>query len=113
MLTLTRFLEIFAFLSPAHAYSLQVTFLGLFPILMSDNDSLKADAIAILEEGGLFAFGVSEREHGADLLANEFEVRPAIPNGLVANGSKYYIGNANCATIIRVLAKKVDSDAEQ
>src|SRR5213078_2495714 len=30
LLRLTRFLEVFAYFSPAHGYSLQVTFLGLF-----------------------------------------------------------------------------------
>ena len=46
---LTRFLEVFAYFSPAHAYSLHVSFLGLFPILMSTNEPLKREAIARLE----------------------------------------------------------------
>src|SRR5437868_8458527 len=31
---LMRFLEVLTYFSPAHAYSLHVSFLGLFPILM-------------------------------------------------------------------------------
>jgi acyl-CoA dehydrogenase len=103
---LTRFLEVFAYFSPAHAYSLQVSFLGLFPILMSANEALKKEAVAKLESGGLFAFGVSERAHGSDLFANEFTVTPAGAAGWRADGSKYYIGNANAACIISVLARK-------
>lgn len=110
LLKLTRFLETFAYFSPAHAYSLQVSFLGLFPILMSANEPLKREAIAQLERGGLFAFGVSEKAHGSDLFANEFTVRPAGEGegegGWLANGAKYYIGNANAACIISVLAKE-------
>src|SRR5213080_733869 len=68
LLKLTRFLEAFAYFSPAHAYSLHVSFLGLFPILMSANEQLKREAVARLEGGGLFAFGVSEQSHGSDLL---------------------------------------------
>ncbi len=104
---LARFLEVFAYFSPAHAYSLHVSFLGLFPILMSDNDRLKQEAIERLEAGGLFAFAVSEREHGSDLLANEFVLSQS-PNtdGWRANGAKYYIGNANAAGMVSVLAKK-------
>jgi len=34
LLRLTRFLEMFAYFSPAHGYSLQVTFLGFFSIMM-------------------------------------------------------------------------------
>lgn len=111
LLRLTRFLEVFAYFSPAHAYSLHVTFLGLFPILMSANESLKMEAVAALERGGLFAFGVSEKAHGSDLLANEFTIRPAGPAGWLADGSKSYIGNANAAFIISVLAKKADGES--
>lgn len=111
---LTRFLEAFAYFSPAHAYSLHVSFLGLFPILMSSNEPLKKEAVAKLEDGGLLAFAVSERSHGSDLLANEFTVQaagPAVPGstaGLRADGSKYYIGNVNAACLVAVLAKKGD-----
>jgi acyl-CoA dehydrogenase len=103
---LVRFLEVFAYFSPAHGYSLHVSFLGLFPILMSDNEPLKREAVTRLEAGGLFAFGVSEKAHGADLFANEFLVTPAAAGGWVAEGSKYYIGNANVASIVSILAKK-------
>lgn len=105
ILKLTRFLEAFAYFSPAHAYSLHVSFLGLFPILMSANEPLKREAVARLERGGLFAFAVSERAHGADLLANEFTVRDT-PGGRVADGTKCYIGNANVAGLMAVLGKK-------
>jgi acyl-CoA dehydrogenase len=108
-LKLTRFLEVFAYFSPAHAYSLHVSFLGLAPILMSDNEALKREAIAKLEGGGLFAFAVSERAHGSDLLANEFTVKPVGSAGLLADGAKCYIGNANAACIISVLARKGDA----
>jgi acyl-CoA dehydrogenase len=76
---------------------------------MSQNEALIREAVARLEEGKLFAFGVSEKAHGADLLANESVASPAAPSGRLANGAKYYIGNANCASIITVLAKEVES----
>lgn len=105
---LTRFLETFAYFSPAHGYSLHVSFLGLFPILMSANEPLKREAIAKLEAGGLFAFGVSEKAHGADLFANEFTVTKEA-GGRRADGSKYYIGNANAAAMVTILGKQVDA----
>jgi acyl-CoA dehydrogenase len=108
LLRLTRFLELFAYLSPAHGYSLQVTFLGLFAILMGSNEPLKREAVAALEKGALYAFAASEKNHGSDLLANEFEVANIGPGRLIARGSKYYIGNANCASIISILARKTD-----
>jgi acyl-CoA dehydrogenase len=106
LLRLTRFLELFAYHSPAHGYSLQVTFLGFFAILMGDNHALKREAVAALEAGGLLAFGVSEQAHGSDLLANGFTVAEDDAGGFTARGSKYYIGNSNTAQIIAVLARK-------
>jgi acyl-CoA dehydrogenase len=103
---LTRFLEVFAYFAPAHAYSLHVSFLGLFPIWQSANEELKREAVVRLEAGGLFAFAVSEREHGSDLLATEFTLQPDESGGFHARGSKYYIGNANAAGLVTVLAKK-------
>ena len=108
LLRYTRFLEVFAYFSPAHGYSAQVTFLGLFSILMGSNDALKREAVAALEQGGLMAFGVSERAHGSDLLANEFQIRTDGDGRWRASGSKYYIGNTNSAAIVSILAKKVD-----
>lgn len=109
LLKLTRFLEVFAYFSPAHGYSLQTTFLGFFSILMGSNDELKREAVAALEAGELLAFGISEKNHGSDLLGNDFAVREAGPGQFVANGGKYYIGNSNCAAIISILARKEDA----
>lgn len=107
LLKLARFLEVFGYCSPAHGYSLQVSFLGLFPILMGAREALKREAVATLEAGGLFALGVSERRHGADLLGNEFSVKE-VGGRWVASGSKCYIGNSNCASIMSILARKED-----
>lgn len=101
----TRFAETIAYFSPAHGYSLQVSFLGLFPILMGSNEELKKEAVAKLEGGGLFAFAVSERAHGSDLMANEFAVGFGESGSCVASGTKCYIGNANAACMISVLAR--------
>lgn len=111
LLRYSRFLEVFAYFSPGHAYSLQVTFLGLFSILMGSNEAIKKEAVAALEAGGLFAFGISEKNHGSDLFGNEFAIRPAGPGHFVANGSKYYIGNANCVSMISILARKDGADS--
>jgi acyl-CoA dehydrogenase len=108
LLKLTRFLEVFGYFSPAHGYSIQVSFLGLFSILMGANEALKREAVAVLEAGGLLAFGVSEKDHGSDLLGNAFVAREVSPGKYVASGRKYYIGNSNAAAIISVLARKED-----
>src|SRR2546430_2190816 len=38
VLRYARFLEVFGYFSPAHGYSLQVTFLGFFSILLGSNE---------------------------------------------------------------------------
>ncbi len=118
LLRYARYLETCAYFSPAHGYSLHVTFLALQAILMGSNPDLMREAVEALDRGGLLAFGVSEQRHGSDLLANEFTVSeraaggaPGAADRFVANGSKYYIGNANCAAIIAILARKEDRRA--
>ena len=106
LLRYTRFLELFAYFSPAHGYSLQTTFLGLSAVLMGTNVELKRETVAALEAGGLLAFGISERGHGSDLLGGEFTVSEVDAGQFVANGAKYYIGNSNCADFISILARK-------
>lgn len=101
-----EFVERLAYFSPAHGYSFQVSFLGIYPLLMSKNEKLKAEAVQALERGGLFAFGLSEKEHGSDVYSSEMIVDDSTPANFKASGAKYYIGNANCADIISVLGIK-------
>jgi len=106
LLRYSRFLEVFAYCSPAHGYSLQVSFLGLFSILMGTNTKLKKEAVAAMEAGHLLGFGVSEKDHGSDLLANEFTVAESENGRFVANGTKYYIGNTDVASMISILGRR-------
>jgi acyl-CoA dehydrogenase len=106
LLKLARFWEAASYHGPAHAYGLHVTFLGLFPLLRGRGEALKREAVAALEAGGLFAFAVSEQAHGADLLGNEFTVTEGEPGRFTAKGSKHYIGNAQAAAMVSVLARK-------
>jgi acyl-CoA dehydrogenase len=103
LLRYCRLLEVFAYFSPSHGYSLQVTFLGFFSVMMGTNEALKREAVAALEAGGLMAFGISEREHGSDLLATALSVDEAPGGTLIASGAKYYIGNAQAAALMPVL----------
>jgi acyl-CoA dehydrogenase len=106
LLRYSRFLEVFAYCSPAHGYSLQVGFLGLFSILMGTNANLKKEAVAAMEAGNLLAFGVSEKDHGSDLMANEFTLAESDAGEFAANGTKYYIGNTDFASIISILGRR-------
>lgn len=105
-----EFNEILAFYGLAYWYTWQVTILGLGPIWMSDNDELKERAASYLQDGEIFAFGLSERAHGADVYATEMTLSPMGGDKFSASGEKYYIGNANQARMISNFGKVAESD---
>ena len=105
-----EFNEIIGFYGLAYWYTWQVTILGLGPIWMSGNEELKRKAARALEQGGIFAFGLSEREHGADVYSTEMTLTPMGEGKYLANGEKYYIGNANEAAMVSTFGKVEGSD---
>jgi acyl-CoA dehydrogenase len=102
--------EVLAFYGSAYWYTWQVSILGLGPIWMTENDSLKQRAAKFLKEGEVFAFGLSERDHGADIYSTEMSLTPQEDGTYKANGSKYYIGNGNIAQMVSTFGKMADSD---
>ncbi|RLB73204.1 MAG: acyl-CoA dehydrogenase [Deltaproteobacteria bacterium] len=102
--------EILGFYGIEYWYTWQVTILGLGPIWMGDNEAVKKKTATLLEEGGIFAFGLSEKEHGADLYSSEMKLTPLAEGGYIADGSKYYIGNANEAALVSTFAKNSETD---
>ena len=75
---------------------------GLGPAWQSDNAAVRARATTALEGGGVAAFGLSEKEHGADIYSTDMVLIPDGAGGFRANGSMYYIGNGNAATTVSV-----------
>lgn len=100
-----EFNEILAFYGLAYWYTWQVTILGLGPIWMSHNEALKRRAAQLLQEGEVFAFGLSERAHGADVYSTEMALTPQPDGTYRANGVKYYIGNGNIAPMVSTFGK--------
>ena len=84
------FNEILGFYGLPYWYAWQVTILGLGPIWQSDNDAARHRAAELLEEGSIFAFGLSERDHGADIYSTDMILTPDGEGGFRATGGKYY-----------------------
>ncbi len=103
------FSEILGFYGLSYWYTWQVTTLGLGPIWMSRNEEAKRRAAQLLENGEVFAFGLSERQHGADIYSSEMTLTPQPDGSYIANGEKYYIGNANVAPMVSTFGKMADS----
>jgi acyl-CoA dehydrogenase len=104
-----EFNEILGFYGLHYWYTWQVSILGLGPIWMSENEALKERAAKLLDEGAIFAFGLSEKEHGADVYSTEMRLDPDGEGAYKANGSKYYIGNGNEAEMVSVFGKMSDT----
>ncbi len=105
MWRISEFNEVLAFYGLCYWYAWQVTILGLGPIWMGENEEVKRRAAKLLDGGGVFAFGLSERTHGADLYSTEMTLEPQPGGGYLARGSKYYIGNGNCAALVSTFGK--------
>ncbi len=99
------FNEILGFYNLSHWYTWQVSILGLGPIFMGNNEEVKKKTAQLLKEGGIFAFGLSERTHGADLYSSDMLLTDLGEGKYVADGGKYYIGNANEAALVSTFGK--------
>ncbi|MDJ0391870.1 acyl-CoA dehydrogenase family protein [Rhodococcus sp. G-MC3] len=102
--------EILGFYGLSYWYAWQVTVLGLGPIWMSENESAKRRAARVLDEGGVMAFGLSERAHGADVYSTDLLLEPSPQDEIefTASGEKYYIGNGNVAGMVSVFGRRTD-----
>lgn len=96
--------EILGFYGMNYWYPWQVAALGLGPVWQSGNAAQREDVAISLAEGEVAAFAVSEREHGADICSTGMRLT-ATDDGYIANGSKYYIGNGNCARVVSVFGR--------
>jgi acyl-CoA dehydrogenase len=103
-----EFNEILGFYGLGYWYTWQVSILGLGPIWMSKNEVAKKKAAKLLRGGAIFAFGLSERAHGADIYATEMKLTLQEDETYRANGEKYYIGNGNEAEMVSIFGKLAD-----
>ena len=107
-----EFNEILGFYGLSYWYTWQVSILGLGPIWMSKNEKAKEKAAKLLKEGAIFAFGLSEQGHGADIYATEMALTPQEDGSFKANGEKYYIGNGNEAEMVSNFGKFAEKDGK-
>lgn len=110
--------EILGFYGLAYWYLWQVTVLGLGPIWMSANATARERAAEQLDAGGVMAFGLSERERGADVYSTDMLLTPQDSAGsgdavFRANGTKYYIGNGNVAGMVSVFGRRTDVEGAE
>ncbi|WP_262285584.1 acyl-CoA dehydrogenase family protein [Micromonospora sp. MA102] len=105
--------EILGFYGLGYWYTWQVTVLGLGPVWQSGNAAARARAAALLDEGHVMAFGLSERPHGADIYSTDLLLTPDADGGFRATGGKYYIGNGNVAGLVSVFGRRADVEGPE
>ncbi|MBN2079494.1 MAG: acyl-CoA dehydrogenase [Spirochaetes bacterium] len=104
-----EFSEITGFYGITYWYTWQVSMLGLCPVWLGSNEEVKHRTAKLLQEGAVFAFGLSEKEHGADIYSSDMMLYPNDDGTYRANGDKYYIGNGNEAGLVSTFAKMADT----
>jgi acyl-CoA dehydrogenase len=104
-----EFAEITGFYGITYWYTFQVSMLGLGPVFNGGNEAAKHRAAALLKQGEVFAFGLSEKEHGADIYSSDMRLIPQGDGTYLARGSKYYIGNGNEAALVSVFGKNSET----
>jgi acyl-CoA dehydrogenase len=105
----SAFAEITGFYGITYWYTYQVSMLGLGPVWLGSNEEMKHKTAQLLKDGKVFAFGLSEKEHGADIYSTDMMLYPQEDGTYKANGDKYYIGNGNEAALVSTFAKIADS----
>ncbi|HEX2419919.1 MAG TPA: acyl-CoA dehydrogenase family protein [Micromonosporaceae bacterium] len=98
-----QLLRLVARRDPTTATTLMLTDLAFMPAWVAGTTEQRVRWIDAIKHGARMAWGLSEREHGSDLLANEMRA-VKVPGGWRLTGEKYLIGNATVADVIAVHA---------
>ncbi|MER7663799.1 MULTISPECIES: acyl-CoA dehydrogenase family protein [unclassified Streptomyces] len=86
------------------ATCLVITNLSFMPLWIAGSEEQKRTAIERMKRGGGLSWGLSEREHGSDLIANEMFAEK-VDGGWELTGEKWLIGNATVADTMIVYAR--------
>lgn len=89
---------------PTTATALIITNLSFMPAWIAGTDARKRELVTAMRQGARYAWGLSERQHGSDLLNNE-TAAVKTDGGYLLSGEKWLIGNARVADGLTVLAR--------
>ncbi|MFF3909741.1 acyl-CoA dehydrogenase family protein [Streptomyces sp. NPDC001848] len=89
---------------PATATALIITNLAFMPVWIAGTDEQKRRIVAAVKHGHRLSWGLSERAHGSDLLANAMTAT-RVDGGYLLTGEKWLIGNATWSDGMVVFAR--------
>lgn len=89
---------------PTTATALIITNLAFMPVWIAGTDEQKRYVVDAVKHGTRLSWGLSERAHGSDLLANEMTARK-VDGGYLLTGDKWLIGNATWSDAMVLFAR--------
>lgn len=89
---------------PTTATAMVLTSLSYMPVWVAGDPRQRQRFADLVMGGGKMAWGLSERRHGSDVLANETTAR-RVEGGWLLNGEKWTIGNATVADVVMIFAR--------
>ncbi|WP_433192823.1 acyl-CoA dehydrogenase family protein [Nocardia sp. CA-107356] len=89
---------------PTTAAALMLTDLAFMPTWIAGTDEQRTYFVSAINNGAKMAWGLSEREHGSDVLSNDMYAEK-VDGGYLLTGEKYLIGNATIADVVTVHAR--------
>ncbi|RCG30286.1 acyl-CoA dehydrogenase [Sphaerisporangium album] len=89
---------------PTTATALMLTNLAFMPTWIAGTDEQKRHFVGAINRGARMAWGLSERDHGSDVLSNEMRAEK-VHGGYLLTGEKWLIGNATVADVVSVQAR--------
>jgi alkylation response protein AidB-like acyl-CoA dehydrogenase len=88
------------------------TFLGASPVFVSGSEEQKVMLSKIILTGGIISLGLTEKNHGADLVANEVSAKNEKEYYYI-QGEKWLINNATRCNVITILAKTDNNNSSR
>ncbi|MFF3838330.1 acyl-CoA dehydrogenase family protein [Streptomyces sp. NPDC001930] len=80
------------------------TYLGAVSAWVGAEPGQARELAGLILDGGVVAWGLTERDHGSDLLAGEVDARPTA-TGYALTGEKWLINNATRSDVVCTLAR--------
>ncbi|MER8183903.1 acyl-CoA dehydrogenase family protein [Kitasatospora sp. NPDC094015] len=101
-------LRLIARRDPTTATALIITSLAFLPAWIAGTEEQKQYLSDAMRQGSRYAWGLSERNHGSDVLSNELSAEK-VPGGYLLTGEKWLIGNARVSDGLSVFARTKES----
>ncbi|MFE3194143.1 acyl-CoA dehydrogenase family protein [Nocardia sp. NPDC059240] len=89
---------------PTTAAALMLTDLAFMPTWIGGNPNQRTRFVSMINNGAKMAWGLSEREHGSDVLSNDMRA-DKVDGGYLLTGEKWLIGIATLADVVTVHAR--------